>query len=583
MKRPSASLLASTLLASAAASAFSVSSQAVPNPEADTLALSKKLKPIPDETWKSLAGSRIGDQYTIEKGDTLWDVSKRLFGDPTYWPKVWALNNASITNPHHIRPGKLIAFMPGSGTALPSVALNDAGGASIALSFAQAYSPPAASGAGAASDADSPASDNFRSAHPERSREWRNLPKQPWESVTVQMPPKVDRFGFLPTTRQNREALNGFELEKIVYTEEVDSLGKIIGSQSEGKYLTTGDLIFVRPLEGPLTPGQIYTLVDEPEKVRTGGRKGWVYAILGDARVEREEEGRFLATVTRGKGIISRDSYLIPFVPRVKDLAPVPGTSALRAQLTVDRYYSTYVTVQHNHSFVNRGTEDGVRPGMVFRAYLHRDPVTDRKLLDGDGVGYADFIVVHASERFCTVIGFSSQTVVPEDTEVVLLTDVSSLSRGNRNRSKEIDRYTPKTPGGAAQPENDELDKLGGGDSLGDEEKKELKQLEDWKGNPAPTPLAPPETAPASPGENEVPPPPSGELPSTDDVVPPPATDPVSPPPSAIEPEAVPTPEAQGVPTQLSPPSGDELPAPPSAPEGFEPPKPNASGGPEDF
>src|SRR5438445_564068 len=27
--------------------------------------------------------------HTVEKGDTLWDLSQKYLGSPWYWPKVW--------------------------------------------------------------------------------------------------------------------------------------------------------------------------------------------------------------------------------------------------------------------------------------------------------------------------------------------------------------------------------------------------------------------------------------------------------------------------------------------------------------
>lgn len=94
------------------------------SPESETLRLSKLLHPIPDEEWQNIAGTHMTESYDINRGDTLWDISTRLFGDGKYWPKVWALNNSHITNPHLIRPGVQIAFEPGTGTSLPALTLN---------------------------------------------------------------------------------------------------------------------------------------------------------------------------------------------------------------------------------------------------------------------------------------------------------------------------------------------------------------------------------------------------------------------------------------------------------------------------
>src|SRR4051794_20218852 len=86
----------------------------------------KHLKPISDEKWKSIAGSKLTESYSVLKGDTLSGISRQLFGDPKYWPKIWAMNNNQIKNPHRIVPGNLIAFSPPTGNSLPEVSIETA-------------------------------------------------------------------------------------------------------------------------------------------------------------------------------------------------------------------------------------------------------------------------------------------------------------------------------------------------------------------------------------------------------------------------------------------------------------------------
>ncbi|MCB9617413.1 MAG: LysM peptidoglycan-binding domain-containing protein [Sandaracinus sp.] len=45
----------------------------------------------------------IPDVYTVERGDTLWDITGRFYGNPYEWPKIWSYN-PEITNPHWIYP-----------------------------------------------------------------------------------------------------------------------------------------------------------------------------------------------------------------------------------------------------------------------------------------------------------------------------------------------------------------------------------------------------------------------------------------------------------------------------------------------
>jgi LysM repeat protein len=45
--------------------------------------------------------------YTVIKGDTLWDISQKELEDPFLWPKIWK-ENTGISNPDRIYPGQKI-------------------------------------------------------------------------------------------------------------------------------------------------------------------------------------------------------------------------------------------------------------------------------------------------------------------------------------------------------------------------------------------------------------------------------------------------------------------------------------------
>lgn len=72
-----------------------------------TIEIGQKLT-IPDvASYNPMARPKItADSYTVVKGDSLWTIALRAYGDPYRWVEIAKLNN--LSNPSIIHPGNIL-------------------------------------------------------------------------------------------------------------------------------------------------------------------------------------------------------------------------------------------------------------------------------------------------------------------------------------------------------------------------------------------------------------------------------------------------------------------------------------------
>jgi nucleoid-associated protein YgaU len=49
-------------------------------------------------------------KYVVQKGDSLWKISGKVYGNPLKWPKIYRANKDKIKNPHRIYPNQVLVI-----------------------------------------------------------------------------------------------------------------------------------------------------------------------------------------------------------------------------------------------------------------------------------------------------------------------------------------------------------------------------------------------------------------------------------------------------------------------------------------
>ncbi len=73
------------------------------------------------------------DFHVVQRGDTLWDISKLFLKSPWRWPELWGMNLDQIRNPHLIFPGQRLVLEKIDGRARLRVATEGGDGNTVKL------------------------------------------------------------------------------------------------------------------------------------------------------------------------------------------------------------------------------------------------------------------------------------------------------------------------------------------------------------------------------------------------------------------------------------------------------------------
>ena len=266
--------------------------------------------------------------YIIERGDTLWDLSKRFLGNPYLWPQIWD-QNRYITDAHWIYPGDPLT--------LPRVALISEGAGERGLEGEEGF----------------PGAEEGPIAGAPRGSELQPIT----EEATMQC-------------------------SAVVVTDREDESLRIVGSElgpDKVAYADRDVLYLNKGSNAGVKPGDVYTLhhwaykVKHPFSNKVVGHKiettGWVEVLC-------VQEETAIAVVAQACRDIYIGDYLKPFekvnVPLVltrptADRCTPPSGKVDRH--VVDIQDDSMIAGQGSLVTIDAGSDSGVAPGNIFTVY----------------------------------------------------------------------------------------------------------------------------------------------------------------------------------------------------------------------
>jgi len=302
------------------------------------------------------------DAYTIQPGDTLWDICARLLGDPFYWPKLWSLNQY-ISNPHWIYPGNLLVFREGSETAPPQfeVTKPDPG-------MVEAVPTPAV--------AETVAMTEVQPVEPQPVA----VPVQPVTAETLQegfqIPPEeapvrqvayVDPYAIKPLAPLVDSNEIVLRQEGFIAEAQIPPLGHVYKSEEERDNLAEGDEVYLK-LNDPSQAqvGKRFTVYRTLRRVKhplTKGYMGFLVKILAEMEVVSVNGDIANAKVKTSYDYINRGDPITDYVSVLKRVTLQPNTAALEGVIVDTMVEGLTIMGDGDVIYLDKGTADGLAIG----------------------------------------------------------------------------------------------------------------------------------------------------------------------------------------------------------------------------
>jgi hypothetical protein len=257
-----------------------------------------------------------GLEYTVQKGDTLWDISSGKLKDPFLWPKLWKAN-PQIHNPHLIFPNDKVV--------IPSELLKE----------------------------------ELRSEKKVQIDKNRRLLK-PGALAASRPVPVIKR-----TPIVSREVL----LDSGYFVKDVKSMGNIVGSPLWKTLLGNGDAVYLTTAV-KANPDEKYYVITKPEAIMNPLKEkeiaGYQVRIKGVVVVTGDEKGKTKALISESYKEINVGDMIIDYYDVSLPVAPSIERKPAIAGIVLGIWNKRVTGGKDDIVYISRGVGQGVEIGDIF-------------------------------------------------------------------------------------------------------------------------------------------------------------------------------------------------------------------------
>jgi len=302
-----------------------------------------------------------GFYYTVQKGDTLWDLSQRFSDTPWQWPEMWQ-ENSQIANPHRIYPGQRIRLYRRRG--------------------AQGYGEK-----GSLEDktvADKP--------------ELTNMLDFQFASI--------DRVGF-------------------IRKDPLQSLGTIFKVEGQKTMISTGDLVYIRPGDNAsLAKGQKFTIYRTLKPIMakdTNKLIGIQHYLTGAVEITIVRPDFVLGRIVAGYRPIKVGDLLMPYDRRLPRIGIQQSPAGLEGHIIGSEEHQSMFG-ENAIAFIDKGEQEGVGPGQLYWIYkqekFHINP-KDKSKTTLTPVLLGELLVLLTEKTTATVMITDSRMAIQPGTKII--------------------------------------------------------------------------------------------------------------------------------------------------------------------